>query len=146
MVDDDRSGLPEKIRLVITNSFKTRIGLNWLSLGNEVANVRAVIVDSVVVGRVGDSVVVDGDQSGFPETIRLITTNSFKTRTGLNWLRLVRGEAANVRATLADNVNAIVVVDDDQSGFPETIRLNDNELLASWGSNYCIQGKDYTIE
>ena len=62
--------------------------------------------------------------------------NSTKTRT--IWLRLNRGEVV-----VADNVNAVIAVDDDQSGLPETIRLCGP--LASYGSNYCIQRK-YNIE
>ena len=69
-VDDEQSGVPEIIRLVIMNSFKTRtIWLRFLEQ-NEVANVRVVVDDNIhvvvddnVVGRVE----VDDDQSGYPE-------------------------------------------------------------------------------
>ena len=166
-----RFGSLETIRLVIMNSFRTRT--NWLFLEQSVRVVVDedvyVIVDNNVCGRV----VVDDEQSGFPEkkirlvmnsfrtrswtrsivrfgsleTIRLVIMNSFKTRTfwfwiwfRTFWLRLNRGEVV-----VADNVNAVIVVDDDQSGLPETIRLCENGPLASYGSNYCIQRK-YNIE
>ena len=100
-----------------------------------------VVVNNNVVG--GE--MVDDERSGSPETICWLT-NSFKTRTfwfwsfRTFWLRLNRGEVV-----VADNVNAVIVVDDDQSGLPETIRLCENGPLASYGSNYCIQRK-YNIE
>ena len=134
MVDDERSGSPETICL-LTNSFRTRtfwfwsLRTFWLRLNRG----EAVVEDSVVDGEM-----VDDERSGLPETICLFITNSFKTRFwfwfGNFWLRLNRGEVV-----VADNVNDVEIVDDDQSGLPETIRLYDDGLLASWGSNYCIQ-------
>ena len=119
MVDNERSGFPETICLVVTNR------------GEVVVN------DNVVGGEM-----VDNERSGFPETSCLFITNSFKTRTfwfrfRTFWLRLYRGETRTLwlnrgEVVVADNVNAVAVVDDDQSGLPEFIRL-DNELLASFG-------------
>ena len=145
VINDERSGSPETI-CWITNSFKTRtlwfwiwFRTFWLRL-----NRGEVVVDNNVVG--GE--VINDERSGSPETICWIT-NSFKTRTfwfwiwfRTLWLRLNRGEVV-----VADNVNAVIVVDDDQSGLPETIRLCENGPLASYisGSNYCIQRK-YNIE
>ena len=112
-----RFGSLETIRLVIRNSFKTRTF--WF-----------------------------GSWFGFWIRFRTfwLRLKSFKTRTfwfwsfRTFWLRLNRGEVV-----VADNVNAVIVVDDDQSGLPETIRLCENGPLASYGSNYCIQRK-YNIE
>ena len=152
-VDEEQSGFPEKkIRLVSMNSFRTRTNLER-SFRVVVDEDVCVVVDNNVCGRVE----VDDEQSGFPETIRWVM-NSFRTRTNwlrlksyktrtfwfwsfrTFWLRLNRGEVV-----VADNVNAVIVVDDDQSGLPETIRLCENGPLASYGSNYCIQRK-YNIE
>ena len=165
-VDDEQSGFPETIRLVM-NSFRTRTNLER-SVRVVVDEDVCVVVDNNVVG--GE--MVDNERSGSPETT-CWSTNSFKTRTfwfgswfgfwiwfrtfwlrlksfktrtfwfwsfRTFWLRLNRGEVV-----VADNVNAVIVVDDDQSGLPETIRLCENGPLASYGSNYCIQRK-YNIE
>ena len=158
-VDDEQSGFPEKkIRLVLMNSFRTRTNWFWIWFR---LNRGEVVVDNNVVG--GE--MVDNERSGSPETTCWLM-NSFKTRTfwfgswfgfwlrlksfktrtfwfwsfRTFWLRLNRGEVV-----VADNVNAVIVVDDDQSGLPETIRLCENGPLASYGSNYCIQRK-YNIE
>ena len=97
MVDDERSGSPETT-CWLTNSFKTRTF--WF-----------------------------GSWFGFWIWFRTfwLRLKSFKTRTfwfwsfRTFWLRLNRGEVV-----VADNVNAVIVVDDDQSGLPETIRLCEN--------------------
>ena len=92
-----QSGFPEKVRLVITNSFKTRSEYNAFEReefsGRRGDRGSRVIADSVA-GR-GD---VDDEQSGFPETIRVSITNSFKTRTlwFWFWVRLERGEVTNL--------------------------------------------------
>ena len=98
-----------------------------------------VVVDNNVCGRVE----VDDEQSGFLETIRLVM-NSFRTRT--NWLRFSERSVRvvvdeDVCVVVDNNVCGRVEVDDEQSGFPETIRLVMNNtktrtiwlrLLASW--------------
>ena len=130
-------------------SFKTRtfwfwsFRTFWLRL-----NRGEVVVDNNVVG--GE--MVDNERSGSPETTCWLM-NSFETRTFWSgswfgfwiwlrlqsfktrtfwfwslrtfWLRWNRGEVV-----VADNVNAVIVVDDDQSGLPETIRLCENGPLA----------------
>ena len=143
-----RFGSLKTIRLVIMNSFKTRT--IWLRLLEQ--SVRAVVDEDVCVvvdNNVVGGEMVDNKRSGSPETT-CWSTNSFKTRTfwfgfwiwlrlksfktrtfwfrsfRTFWLRLNRGEVV-----VADNVNAVIVVDDDQSGLPETIRLCEN------GHNVC---------
>ena len=145
-------------------SFKTRTFWFWIWFRTFWLRLNRgeVVVDNNVVG--GE--MVDDERSGSPETTCWLM-NSFKTRTWFGswfgfwiwlrlksfktrtfwfwsfrtfWLRLNRGEVV-----VADNVNAVIVVDDDQSGLPETIRLCENGPLASYGSNYCIQRK-YNIE
>ena len=65
------------------------------------------------------------EQSGFPEKkIRLVLMNSFRTRT-IGWflersVRVVVDE--DVCVVVDNNVCGRVEVDDEQSGFPETIR------------------------
>ena len=130
-VDDEQSGFPEIIHVVLMNSFRTRT--NWLfweqSVREAVDEDVYVVVDNNVRGRVG----VDDEQSGFPETIRLVT-NSTKTRT--NWLFLEQSvrEAVDedVNEVVDNNVHGRVRVDDEQSGFPETTRTIWLRLLAFW--------------
>ena len=95
---------------------------------SEVANARVVEVDD--------------EQSGDLEKIRLLIMNSFRTRT--TWLCLLEqnedANVHNVHVVVDDNVVGRAVVDDDQSGFPETFSILD------LGSSYCIQRKNFTIE
>ena len=95
-VDEEQSGFPEKkIRLVSMNSFRTRTNLE--------RSVRVVV------------------RFGSLETIRSGIMNSFKTRT--IWLRSVRVVVdEDVRVAVDNNVRGRVEVDEEQSGFPETIR------------------------
>ena len=75
------------------NSFKTRtIWLRFLeqSVRAVVDEDVRVVVDNNVCGRVK----FDDEQSGFPETIRVVLMNSFRTRTNsfrtrTNWLRFL---------------------------------------------------------
>ena len=127
-VDDEQSGFPEeKIRLVLMNRFRTRT--NWLRFLERSVRVVVdedvcVVVDNNVCGRVE----VDDEQSGFPEKkIRLVLMNSFRTRT--NWLRFLERSVCvvvdeDVCVVVDNNVCGRVEVDDEQSGFPETIRLS----------------------
>ena len=127
-VDDEQSGFPETIHVVLMNSFRTRT--NWLFLEQSVREAVDedvyVVVDNNVRGRVG----VDDEQSGFPETIHVVLMNSFRTRT--NWLFLEQSvrEAVDedVYEVVDNNVHGRVGVDDEQSGFPETIRLVMNNI------------------
>ena len=98
-----------------TRSFKTRT--TWLRLNQSEA--RVVGTDNVdgraVVERVVGGEMVDDDQSGYSETIRLIN----KTRTIL--LRLKQSEARAVVAgrAIVDRVVGGEVVDKGRSGLPE---------------------------
>ena len=86
-----QSGFPEKVRLVITNSFKTRTSTMRLKGRNSLDDEVIMVAVAVIVVAVADSVAgrgdVDDEQSGFPETIRVSITNSFKTRTLWFWFR-----------------------------------------------------------
>ena len=96
-----RFGSLETIRLVIMNSFKTRtIWLRFLeqSVRAVVDEDVRVVVDNNVCGRVK----VDGEQSGFPETIHVVVMNSFRTRA--NWLFLEQ----SVRVVVDEDVRVIV--------------------------------------
>ena len=127
-VDDVQSGFPETIRSVIMNSFKMRT--IWLRLKE-----RNSLVDEVIVAHnIVNSKAVDDVQSGFLETIRLVIMNHFKTRTirlPLKGRNSLVDEAddevivvvANVCVVVALNVVDRIVVNNDQSGLPETIRL-----------------------
>ena len=70
-VDDEQSGFPETIHVVLMNSFRTRTNCCLLFLEQSVRVVvdedGYVVVDNNVCGRVE----VDDEQSGFPEIIRL---------------------------------------------------------------------------
>ena len=134
-VDDEQSGSPETICLIITNSFKTRTFWFWLFRTFWLRSNRGeVVVDDSVVG--GE--MVDDERSGSPETICLIITNN------LNANFLVLGSNVSLdpnvlvafwfgprRGSSRHNVNAVVVVDDDQSGLPETTSILGKQLLYS---------------
>ena len=73
MVDDERSGFPETIRLIVTKNFKTQcfwFGF-WLWFRFRIFRLRLYRGEVAVGDSVNAVVVVDDDQSGSPETIRL---------------------------------------------------------------------------
>ena len=74
---------------------------------------------------------------GSLETIRLVIMNSFKTRT--IWLRFLEQSVRvvvdeDVRVAVDNNVRGRVEVDEEQSGFPETIRwvMNSFRTRTNW--------------
>ena len=75
-VNDEQFGFPETIRLVM-NSFRRRmIWFKVVSVRTVADDDVQVVVDSGALGRVR----VNDEQSGSPETIRLVMNNT-KTRT-----------------------------------------------------------------